>query len=248
MLIYQNQKSMKTIIHFCLVLSIVAFANTSCAQKVISDKNIEIRSVQPFNGIKISGGIDVYISQDKEYALGVSASEKKYRDNIITTVKDGILNIYYDDNSFSFNERKNLRVYVSFKTLESLEASGASDVSINNVLNSENLKLVLSGASDISGKINIQNMVIDMSGASIAKIDGKIKNLKITASGASDLKNYNLVVDNCISKLSGASDLKLTVNSSLTVKASGASSFRYKGNPTVKEISESGASNVSKSN
>ena len=235
---------MKTAIQYCLFVFFIAMVNQSCAQQVINDKNIEVRSVEPFSGIKISGGIDVYISQDKEYALGVSASKKEFRDNIITTVKNGVLNIYYDGGSFSFNERKNLRVYVSFKTLESLEVSGASDVSINNLLNSATLRLTLSGASDISGKVNIGNMMLTMSGASTAKIGGTIENFKVEASGASDLKNYDLVVGNCIAKMSGASDLKLTINTSLTVKASGASSFLYKGNPTIKEVSESGASEV----
>jgi hypothetical protein len=60
--------------------------------------------------------------------------------------------------------------------------------------------------------------------------------------------NYDLVVDNCIAELSGASDVKITVNKSLSAKASGASLLYYKGNPEKKEISSSGASNISQRN
>ncbi len=78
------------------------------------------------------------------------------------------------------------------------------------------------------------------------KIGGTIQNLKIEASGASDIKNYDLVVDNCIARLSGASDVKITVNNSISARASGASTLNYKGTAERRDISSSGASNISK--
>src|SRR5450432_1415068 len=88
-------------------------------QTVINDKNAEVRSVTNFSGIKVSGGIDVYLSQGDSYSLAVSAAEDKYRDNITTEVKNGILNIYYNSDRFSLSSGdKKLRAYISFKTLE----------------------------------------------------------------------------------------------------------------------------------
>ena len=55
------------------------------------------RNVTAFSGIKVSGGIDVYLSQGDDYSLAVSASEEKYRDNIKTEVRNGILVISYND-------------------------------------------------------------------------------------------------------------------------------------------------------
>lgn len=217
----------------------------SNAQTVINDKNVQLRNVGSFSAIKVSGGIDVYLSQGNEDAVAVSASDEAYRDNIKTEVKNGVLNIYYDNNSFGFNSNKKLRAYVSFKTLESIEGSGACDFIINDVLKGNNLRVTLSGACDMKGIVNIRNAQFDLNGASTVKISGEINNLKLEASGASDLKNYDLVVDNCIAQLSGASDAKLTVNKSISAKASGASSLYYKGNPEVRDVSSSGASNIS---
>lgn len=225
-----------------------AFSFHSFGQVVISDKNAEVRNVGSFSGIKVSGAVDVYLSQSNNYALAVSASEEKFRDNIKTEIINGILNISYNGGSMNFNGDKKLRAYISFKDLKSIEASGASDIIINDLFKTNDLKVRLSGASDIKGKIEIENVMLDLSGASTVKISGNVRNLKIEASGASDMKNYDLIVDNCIADISGASDVKITINKSISAKASGASSLYYKGNPERKDVASSGASNISQRN
>jgi len=215
-------------------------------QTVINDKNATIRSVTSFSGIKVSGGIDVYLSQGDDYSLAVSASEDKYRDNIKTEVNNGILVISYNnDHSRWSSGNKKLRAYISFKMLESLEGSGACDFIINGTLNANSLRVKLSGACDIKGPVKITNLTLDLSGASTVKINGAAQNLKLTASGASDVKNYDLEAENCVAKISGASDVRITVTNSISASASGASSLYYQGSPDKKDIATSGASTIS---
>ncbi len=231
-----------------LLLSAFCF-NATAQQNIINDPNAEVRNVSAFSGIKVSGGIDVYLSQADSYALAVSAIEDKYRDNIRTEIKNGVLVIWYDSENLKwFKGDKKLRAYISFKNLESLEASGACDIKINNSLNVSSLLLKLSGACDINGDIKIGDMIMDLSGASTVKLSGTVQNLKLESSGASDVKNYDLVVENCIAKISGASDVKITVNNSISASASGASSLYYKGNPQKKDVQASGASSISQRN
>jgi len=218
------------------------------AQTIINDKNAEVRNIIDFTGIKVSGGIDVYLSQSNGYALAVSASDEKYNVNIKTEVRNGILHISYEGNSFRLSPNRKLRAYISFKTLENLEGSDASNFIINGILNASNFKIKLSGASEVKGTLHFDNLLLNMEGASIVKVNGTVKNIKINASGASDMKNYDLVVDNCIAELSGASDIKITIDKSLSAKASGASLLYYKGSPEKTEISSSGASNISQRN
>ncbi len=218
-------------------------------QRVINDPNAEIRSVEKFSGIKVSGGIDVYLSQSDDYALAVSASEEKYRDNIKAVVRNGVLVIGYDSgNSKWLKGDKKLRVYVSFQSLASIEASGACDLRIAESLQGRSLLLKLSGACDIVGEIKLDDMIMDLSGASTVKLNGSVENLKVSSSGASDIKSYDLVVENLIANVSGASDVKLTVTGSMSATASGASSIRYRGTPAKQEVSVSGASSVSQRN
>ena len=231
-----------------LMILFALFSIQSFSQTIINDKNAEVRNVGSFSAIKVSGGIDVYLSQSNEYALAVSASDEKYRDAIKTEVKNGVLNISYNGSGFRFSSNPKLRAYISFKTLESLEGSGASDFIINESFKGNSLKIKLSGASDVQGNMNFENVDLNLSGASAVKVNGAVSNIKISASGASDVKNYGLVVNNCVADISGASDIKITINNSLNVKASGASSLYYKGNPEKKDVSSSGASSVSQRN
>ena len=181
-----------------LFLLFSALTFSSFAQTVINDKNVEVRNVSLFSAIKVSGGIDVYLSQSNEDAVAVSASDIKSRDNIKTEVRNGVLNIYFDNKSFRFNSGRNLRAYVSFKSLESIEGSGASDFIINGTLNENSIKIKLSGACDMKGEVSFDNLQLDLSGASTMKISGHVQNFKLDASGASDIKNYDLVADNFI--------------------------------------------------
>jgi Putative auto-transporter adhesin, head GIN domain len=238
----QKNKTMK----FLLVIFLTTLTSYAFSQEtVINDKNAELREVTPFTGMKVSGGIEVYMSQGNDYSMAVSADEQQYRDNIKTEVKNGILFISYSDHfEKHFGERK-LRAYISFKTLESIEGSGACDFILNDTLNANTMLVKLSGACEIKGPVKINNLSLDLSGASTVSIAGNAQNLKVEATGASDVKNYELTVDNCIVKLSGASDVRVTVTSSITASASGASTLYYDGDPEKRQVSTSGASSIS---
>lgn len=229
---------------FIFLISLIGFG-AFAQETVINDKNAEVRAVTEFSGIKVSGGIDIYLSQDDNYSLAVSAIDDRYRDNIVTEVKDGILHIYYNSERLRVSTDKRLRAYISFKSLESLEGSGACDLIVTGTLNASTMLIKLSGACDIKGPVKLTNLTLNLSGASTVKISGTVENLNLTASGASDVKNYDLVVQNCIAKLSGASDVRITVSNSISGSASGASSLQYEGTPERRDVATSGASSIS---
>ncbi|MBA2562037.1 MAG: DUF2807 domain-containing protein [Chitinophagaceae bacterium] len=235
---------MKKFLSFILTMICVS----SMAQiTIINDKNAQVRNVGTFNSIKVSGAIEVLLSQSNEEAVAVSASEEKFRDKIKTEVVNGTLKIFYDGDKLSWNiGNKKLRAYVSFKNLTNLEASGASTVKINGTLNTSGLNVKLSGACELSGSIKATDVKIDVNGASNVKLNGSVASINIDASGASDVKGYDLSTDECIVNASGASDINITVNKEISAHASGASSIHYKGNGIIKNVRTSGASSVSK--
>lgn len=229
--------------HFLLLIFILPMVAFS--QKVINDPLVEVRTVPAFKGIKASGGIDIYLSQSGETAVAVSAIESKYRDNIRTEVKDGILNVWYDEGTLGWLKGdKKLRAYISYNQIDLLDVSGACNVNLENKMSTQTLMMKVSGACTLKGEVDIKNLDLDLSGASTLKMTGAIENMKLESSGASDVKNYDLVVQNCVASLSGASDVKLTVENSITATASGASSLKYHGNPSKRQVASSGASSI----
>lgn len=230
-----------------ILLSLVAVFTlaSTYAQKTINDANAQVREAKGFTAIKLSSAFDVYISQGDE-GLAVSASDLKYINNIKTEVSGGTLRVWYDAGGMKgWNSGKlKLRAYISFKDLNKLDVSGACDVYLDGAIKLDDLKLVLSGASDLKGKLVVGKMEIDQSGASDLTLGGTVGQLKIESSGASSFKGFELVTEFCDAKASGASDIKITVNKELNVNASGASDIDYKGSGVIRELKTSGASSV----
>ncbi len=218
------------------------------AQKsFVNDPNAEVRTINgSFNAIKISGGIDLFISQYESESVAVSATSDKFKENIKTVVENNTLRIYYDGGNTWVQGNKKLKVYVSFKTLERLDASGSCDVQVSGTINATALSIEMSGASDFKGAVKVENLMIRLSGASDVSISGVATNLSVQSNGASDVKGYDLVTEVCSAKASGASDINITVNKELTVHASGASDIFYKGTAVIKDMHTSGASSVAK--
>jgi hypothetical protein len=234
-----------------LLLMLLSAGFAQAQQTVVNDENVEVRPLSgPFTGIKLSGGMDVYLSQGSEDAVAVSASEDRYRDNVSVEVKDGVLYISYrNEDLFKLrmgSKRNYLRVYIGFKTLERLTASGACDIKVNGPITVPGLNIVLSGASDLKAELSVKELVLNVSGASDARLSGTAYGATITAAGASDVKGFDLEVETCNVKASGASDVNITVNKELSINASGASDVRYKGACIIKEMHSSGASGVGK--
>jgi hypothetical protein len=215
--------------------------------KVIEDKNAETRNVKGFHAIRVSSGIDLYLTQSNEEAVAVSATEPDYRDRIKTEVEDGVLRIYFENKGFSWNwGNKKLKAYVSIKNIDGLDASGGSDIYLQGSIKSENLHVDLSGGSDMKGRVEVQTMSIRQTGGSDVDLTGSVSNMTVDASGGSDLNGYDLVTEYCKIKASGGSDSHLTVNKELSANASGGSDIYYKGTGVVREVKFSGSSGVTK--
>ena len=229
------------------IFAILFFIGARAQKKIVNDANAEVRTLTgSFNKIEISGGIDLFLSQYETESVAVSASSDQYRQNIKTIVEDNTLKIYYDGGKQWNTGNKKLKAYVSFKTLEKLNASGASDVQVEGVIQVPTLILDMSGASDFKGAVKVTNLTMELSGSSDVNINGSASVVSIQSSGASDVKGYELVTDICTAKASGASDINITVNKEINAHASGASDIYYKGDAVIKDKHTSGASSVAK--
>lgn len=227
-------------------MALCAFPVFSQVQ-VVDDLNAEARTIAgSYNKISVAGGIDVYLTQSNSEGVVVSASEQKFKDAIKTEIKNNTLKIYFDgDRSWTFRN-KNLRAYISFKDLELLDVSGASDVVVAGQIKSRNLVLKFSGASDFQGAVEVDNLDMNLSGASDIKISGSASVLTINTSGASDVDGFALKANTCRATASGASDIDISVNNELTAEASGSSEITYRGSPSIKGSSKSGSSSIKK--
>jgi hypothetical protein len=235
---------MKKLLLLALIIySVSVFGQT---RTVINDKNVESRTVKSFHAIRVSDGIDLYLSYGDE-ATAVSASEIKYRDRIKTEVENGVLKIWYDRdniNQILFTNNRNLRAYVSYKDLNAITASAGSEVRVDGIIKGNSLIMKISSGSDFKGNVDVNDLSVDQSSGSDIQIGGRANTVSIEASSGSDFNGYNLVTEVCNARCSSGSDITITVNKELKAKASSGSDIHYKGNASQVDITKSSGGSV----
>ena len=199
------------------------FFNISFNSGVTGSGNIvtDRRDVSGFKGLDVGGIFKVQATAQSEYGVEVVVDDN-IAPMIKTEVTGGILHIDLDGH---VKTRGPILVRVSAPDLESIEASGASNVSVSN-LNNDSLSVNTSGASKIS-------------------LSGETAKLTVDVSGASNINAGGLKAVDANVEASGASHVDVFATGKLYTDASGASRITYSGAPSSVDRKTSGASSVS---
>lgn len=219
---------------------------TQAQEKVIiNDPLAVVRDMGSFDGIEISGPFKVYYSVGSSYSVAISANSASARDRIRVKNSGGILSIDLENTYKSwFNSDTRFKIYISSPTIKSIQASGAVDFFVTDLLKSDELKIQFSGACDFLGKLDCRRLDLHFSGASDIELTGKVYELESTISGACKLNASTLKVENAHVRVSGASKSTVNVHNNFHGSASGASHIYYYGHPEHIELSTSGASKI----
>jgi hypothetical protein len=227
-----------------IVVTLTAFrtpTKVTCSKHVIT----ETRSLDNFTEIEVGGAfqIDVTYSSNEE-KVEVEAPEN-IQNYIITKVKSGKLMISFRS-STNITCEEGVKIHITTAKLNDFELSGAASISLNNLMKDSNLDVESSGAASFKGEIAVSNANIELSGAASMNLFGFATSADIELSGASQLNDYDFTIDNLTINLSGASHASLSSAKSIKADASGASSFNYKGNPSINDVHRSGAASIQK--
>ena len=183
----------------------------------------EVRPVQGFTAVSVSGGGNLIIEQ-----TGVESLEITAEDNILpiiqSEVTDGRLDLRPAPGT-SFNTSVRVQYRLTVRDLTEIDASGVSQVE----------------ASGLDTKV----LITRLSGVSSLTATGVASDHELDISGVSRCDAPELQSRDVTAVLSGASSALVRVSDTLTVTASGASSLQYLGDPVV-ESSISGGSSVSR--
>ena len=139
------------------LIGILLFIGTGLglSAQTVNDLNAEKRNVGSFHGIDVGTGIELLLTQGNTEEVAVSAATPEFRDRIITRVENGILKIQYETKTGAINktkENKELKAYVSCKTLDRLHASTGAEVKISGVLQSASLDMEANTGATILGQ------------------------------------------------------------------------------------------------
>jgi hypothetical protein len=231
------------------LFTIALLSTTAFSQKTINDVNVEKRAVSSFHGIDVATGIQLILTQGSTEELAVSADKTEHRDKIVSKVENGMLKIYYETKTGAVNktkETKNLKAYVSYKSLDKLFATTGASVKIEGVLKSISLDLKANTGALVNGKVDIENLEVSQNTGSKITLSGSAGKLEIDGSTGSKFAGLDMATSNCEIKVSTGAIISVNANKALQVKANTGGVVKYKGNASTTEIKKSTGGTVSK--
>jgi hypothetical protein len=202
----------------------------------------EERDVPSFNGISVSTGIDVFITQGNEEHVKV-VTDENLLEVVKTEVKDGILKIYTSKN---IRRAASKKVYVDYVNLNKIKVSSAGDLKGENTLNTDELEIKISSSGDLKLDVIAQKINIDISSSGDANLSGKTDYLKADLSSAGDLNAFDLEAKVGDISVSSAGDANVFITEEASFKSSSAGDIVYKGDPSIKNITTSSSGSIRK--
>lgn len=206
----------------------------------------ESRLVSSFNGVDVSGAIDVYVRQDSMNSVKVEADE-----NLLEYIE-----VHNENSTLHIHEREgvnlrpshNIKVYIAGPDFRRFEASGACKIiSENRVVGTETVEVDASGACEVKMEIKAPKVDAGLSGACRIEMKGETRDFHVHGSGSTDIRCYDLLAENVDVEITGAGEAEVYASVKLDVSVSGAGSVKYRGNANVNQ-NISGAGSVKKVN
>ncbi len=237
---------MKTLLKISAVLFLF-ISTTSCmfdgvkGNGDVITKNRKISN--DFTRIKVSRGLEVYITKSSSVSLVVEADENLH-DLIKTEIKNGTLIITSEKNIWQARSKK---IHLSVENLNEILVSSGAEVYSENTLSYDDMKVSVSSGSEAKLHLNVNNLICKSSSGADIKLTGKTIDFDVSASSGSDILAYNLETENCTANASSGSDIKIYVTGTFVGTATSGADIRYKGNPKVVQKNSSSGGSIKSS-
>lgn len=238
---------MKTL--FILLSAVLSFGAVAQKSTTVDDPNAKTRTLNAsFNAITVSDGISLILTAGTEESVAVSFADEKYEAKFKTEVEDGVLKIYFDNKGISYNDnkRRQLKAYVSFKSLEKLSASGGASVKLPVAITLESLEMKFTSGSLFEGAVKAKTITLDQSSGSAITMSGSAEKFEIENGSGAIFKGYDFTTDYCDAAASSGGEIRISVGKELSAKAHSGGSIHYKGTAVVKDIDINSGGTVKK--
>ena len=192
-------------------------------------------NLNDFNEISIQDNIDVVITQSTLQNYRIEPSDV----NLKVTNQLGKLKISREDN------KEAATIYINCIKLSAIDVLGSADVRTTNEIQSDDLKLALTGSGDLRVKLKANNVSAALAGSGDINLEGTTQNLTTTVAGSGDLRASKLVAENVKVEVAGSGDATVNASKSLDASVAGSGDIRYVGNPATRNVNIVGSGSIS---
>lgn len=209
----------------------ISYAITRPAGPVVAEE----RQVTDFNKVEIRGSGTLIITQGAEPSLVVEA-KRRVLDRIDTAVAGDTLTLDLDWHWYApwlLWGSDDIVYRVTVTDLTRIEADGASDIRVSEMLVLDEFELLASGASEAHLELTCQTVTVRISGAADITLSGSADSLTFISSGAASLDSRELQARVATIDCSGAAEVEVNAREQLNVDISGTGQVSYAGDPDV---------------
>ncbi|MPR35517.1 head GIN domain-containing protein [Salmonirosea aquatica] len=203
----------------------------------VSSRTLDLAN---FDQLALGSAFTIHVEQGADFSVKATGELNDLDDLETSVSRSGVLEIRYRNTWRTRRERMDIDIVVP--SLRSVDFSGASNSTVEGFEKVPVLDYRLSGASKSVFTGSADRLIMDLSGASELDLRGSGGVLVGDLSGASQVFAFDYPVAQADLDLSGASRARLRVANLLKVEASGASSLRYRGDPTIEQRLSGGSS------
>lgn len=199
------------------------------------DQNVlvsEIRQLGEFTKIDMDGGAKVNLVQGNQHSIVVEGS-RRVVDQVVTEVKDGVLEIRYRDRKLFENWAENLTLTITFANLSDFRLDGGAELKADN-LNLEGLSIAINGGASVKLENLLANtLTMKIAGGGDIRVSGIVENQDVEVSGGTNYQAEDLKSSNVSVKVIGAANVEIWATGTLDLDLAGAYSVKYWGSPVI---------------
>lgn len=193
-----------------------------------------------FSTIKVSQGLDLYITQSTDVTLNVEADEN-LQDLIMTEVENNVLRIYTTENIRRSTSKK---IHLSITDISAIKATSGSDVYSTNTIDVDELELNTTSGAEIKLSVKTQSLDCRSTSGSEINLSGTTEMLIAAATSGSDINALELKAKNSNVKATSGADISVNTSNELIARATSGGDIKYFGNPEKIDKSDSSAGSV----
>lgn len=224
-----------------VVLALALITSSAIAQENSKDKpkiegsgNTVTKevNVQPFDELSVSGVFSVLLTQGNKEGVKIEAEdnlqelfEVKNEGNKLTISMKKDVNI---------STKKKMKVYISFKKLKNMSLKTVGNVSAEQSLSFDDLKLDNKSVGNVDLKLTAQTLSIDNKSVGNIKLQGKANDVVIKNKSVGSIEASNFIVQKMDIDNNGIGSAEVNAEKELKVKDNMMGKVSNKGAATIK--------------
>jgi len=236
-------------LHIALFLFITLLLSAcSIEDRCISgsgDLKAKTVTLSEFTGVDLHLPGSVEIIKSNTFKVEIQA-----RENILDLVRTDIISgkLRLDMDNRCIKGKSDLAFKVYTPELGYLRVAGSGNIKSEMLFPIRDWTIIIDGSGDINAQVNANKSEAIISGSGSMNLQGTADEMITRISGSGNIHAFGVTAKELRATISGSGNIEATATETLSATISGSGNIRYKGQPSITNVSISGSGKLIKVN